>query len=120
MYWCEDDEVTLYVPAVDVSDDGMCGRTGCPFAKGHELRIGFSGPEGEGVATARVVWSSPSRGTPATGLSLEGFESGREVFEKMVERARGNARRLRSAEVMSEAPREYSRRVPGLPGDSTP
>ena len=86
--WCEDEEVTLYVPAVDVSDGGMCVRTGRTFEEGHIVRVGVSGPEGEAVANARVAWSRPTRDTPATGLHIEDFIRGREVFEKMVARAR--------------------------------
>lgn len=95
--WCEDDEVTLYVPALDVSDGGLCIRTGHPFEEGRTVRLGLSGPEGDAVALARVAWSRPTRNTPATGLSLESFETGRDVFEEMVSKARRKAHRLRSA-----------------------
>ena len=100
--WCEDDEVTLYVPTVDVSDGGMCVRTGRTFEEGRQVRVGFSGPEGDAVATARVAWSRPSRQTPATGLQLEEFVQGREVFAKMVARARNNRARVEDPTPLSE------------------
>lgn len=92
--WCEDEEITLYVPAVDVSDEGMCVRTGRPFEEGQRVRLGMSGPEGEAVATARVAWSRPTRDTPATGLHIEQFVRGRDVFEKMVKAARERSDRV--------------------------
>lgn len=92
--WCEDEEVTLYVPTVDVSDGGMCVRTGRAFEEGRQVRIGLSGPEGEAVATARVAWSRPAMKTPATGLKLEEFVRGREVYARMVARARCNRARV--------------------------
>ena len=120
--WCEDEEVTLYVPAVDVSDGGVCVRTAHPFEEGQEVRLGLSGPEGDAVVTARVAWSRPTRDTPATGLSLGDFESGREVFEKMVSKARRNARRLRSPlPIPQPSIRQQSmEKRPGPDGDSTP
>lgn len=92
--WCEDEEVTLYVPAVDVSERGMCVRTGRTFEEGRRVTVGVSGPEGEAIATARVAWSRAERDTPATGLQLERFVRGREVFAKLVARARRNRERV--------------------------
>ncbi|MBX3272928.1 MAG: PilZ domain-containing protein [Sandaracinaceae bacterium] len=89
--WCEDEGVTLYVPALDVSDDGICVSTGRTFEVGARLSVGVRGPEGEAVATARVAWSRPTRATPATGLQIEGFVRGRDVFDRLVERARREA-----------------------------
>lgn len=86
--WCEDEEVTLYVPAVDVSEGGMCVRTGRPLEEGRRVRVGMSGPEGEAVATARVAWSRPAHDTPSAGLHIEEFLRGRDAFERMVKAAR--------------------------------
>ena len=92
--WCEDEEVTLYVPAVDVSERGMCVRTGRPLEEGRRVRVGMSGPEGEAVATARVAWSRPTRDTPSAGLHIEEFLRGRDAFERMVKTAREKNERL--------------------------
>lgn len=95
--WCEDEEVTLYVSAVDASDGGVRVRTAKHFERGREVRLGFSGPEGEAVATARVAWSSVDGGeTPAMGLELTDFARGREVFDAMVRRARRRRDRISS------------------------
>ena len=99
--WCDDEEVTLYVPAVDVSDGGICLRTSRRFETGRRVRLGICGPEGEAVISARVVWSRPSdEHTPATGLSLEGFERGCDVFERMVANARHRAERISRPDII--------------------
>src|SRR5688500_5298874 len=87
--WCEGEELTLYVPALDVSAGGLCVRTSRPFAQGLHVRLGVSGPEGEAVARARVAWSREGGDeAPAMGLELIDFVQGREIFEAILERAR--------------------------------
>ena len=97
--WCEDSEVTLYVPALDASDGGLCVRTGRSFEEGRRVRVGVCAPEGDVVATARVAWSRPDRPTPTAGLSIESFQEGREVFLAMVARARSRHARVEDPAV---------------------
>ncbi len=82
----------------------MCVRTARPFPAGSRLRVGFSEPEGQAVAEARVAWSRPDRSTPAMGLQLTRFEVGEQIFDRIVERAQRRADRLSRPEPWGDAP----------------
>ncbi|MGE0786474.1 MAG: PilZ domain-containing protein [Sandaracinaceae bacterium] len=92
--WCEDEDVTLYVRAMDVSEGGLCVRTARPFHEGQTVRVGISGSQGDAVAEARVAWSRPERSTPAMGLQLVRFERGAAVYEAIVSGALRRADRV--------------------------
>jgi uncharacterized protein (TIGR02266 family) len=93
--WCEGDQLTLFVQALNVSRGGLFVRTASPPAAGDRVRISFRGlREGEVVVQTVVVWTrqDATAQQPGMGLRITGFERGATDFERFVARA-GDARR---------------------------
>ncbi len=88
--WCEGEQLTLFVQALNVSRGGLFVRTASPPAAGDRVRISFRDlREGEVVAQTVVVWSrrDASAQQPGMGLRITGFERGATDFERFVVRA---------------------------------
>jgi len=98
--WCEGDQLTLFVQALNVSRGGLFVRTANPPAEGDRVRISFRDlREGEVVAQTVVVWARrdaaaqrPAAQQPGMGLRITAFERGASDFERFVARA-GDAER---------------------------
>jgi uncharacterized protein (TIGR02266 family) len=93
--WCEGDQLTLFVQALNVSRGGLFVRTANPPAEGDRVRISFRDlREGEVVAQTVVVWSrvEASVQQPGMGLRITAFERGANDFERFVARAGDAAR----------------------------
>ena len=87
--WCEGDNVTLYVQALNVSTGGLFVRTANPPHPGQRFRVSFTDlDEGEVVAQVEVVWARHAAGDPSPGMGLRivTFERGADNFQRFVER----------------------------------
>ena len=100
--WCEGDNVTLYVQALNVSNGGLFVRTANPPAPGQRFRVSFTDlDEGEVVAQVEVVWARQDVGEPQPGMGLRivNFERGATNFRRFVERREIAARTDESGET---------------------
>ncbi len=87
--WCEGQNVTLYVQALNVSLGGLFVRTANPPPPGGRFRVSFNDlDDGEVVVDAEVMWSRRGSGDeqPGMGLRIVGFEKGAESFDRFVTR----------------------------------
>ncbi len=92
--WCEADDVTIYVQALNVSEGGLFVRTPSPPGVGHHFRVSLTDPElGDIVARVEVVWTRPGRSGEQAGMGLRivDFEQGQDSFRRFVRRQRERA-----------------------------
>ena len=85
--WCEGQNVTLYVQALNVSEGGLFVRTANPPSPGHRFRVSFTDLEDdEVIATVEVMWSRGGAGDqqPGMGVRIVQFEKGQDAFERFV------------------------------------
>ena len=89
--WCEGDDLTLYVQALNASERGLFVRTASPAAAGEKLRVTFPDLEGEVVAQAEVVWTRPAtvNAPGGMGMRIVHFEKGLEGFNRFLARKLG-------------------------------
>lgn len=86
--WCEGQNVTLYVQALNVSEGGLFVRTANPPTAGHRFRVSFTDlADEEVVATVEVMWSRRGSGDqqPGMGLRIVSFEAGSDVFARYIQ-----------------------------------
>lgn len=90
--WCEGDQLTLYVQALNVSEGGLFVRTSNPPDAGEKFRVSFVEGDEEVVAEVEVVWTraASSDTQPGMGLRIVGFEKGESSFRRWVETARAS------------------------------
>ena len=88
--WCEGDQLTLYVQALNVSEGGMFVRTASPPETGQRFRVSFTEADEEVIAEVEVVWTrgGPSDAQPGMGLRIVAFEKGEPAFRSWVDRHR--------------------------------
>jgi uncharacterized protein (TIGR02266 family) len=93
--WCEGQDVTLYVRALNASAEGMFIRTPKPLEAGGSVRISFDTEAGHVVADARVVWSRPAaNGTqPGMGVEIVRFEQGADAYRALLDGSAGEGER---------------------------
>jgi uncharacterized protein (TIGR02266 family) len=93
--WCEGQDVTLYVRALNASAEGMFIRTPKPLEEGGSVRISFDTEVGQVVAEARVVWSRPAAdGTqPGMGVEIVRFEQGADAYRALLDGSAGESER---------------------------
>ncbi|MFW5920405.1 MAG: PilZ domain-containing protein [Polyangiales bacterium] len=87
--WCEGEDLTLYVQALNASAEGMFIRTPNPAEAGRRLRVSFrDAAGGRVVADVEVRWSrpAPGRGEPGMGVRIVGFEEGQKAYRRFVDR----------------------------------
>lgn len=87
--WCEGEELTLYVQALNASAEGLFIRTPSPAEAGRRLRVSFRDPmAGRVVADVEVCWSRPgtSGGEPGMGVRIVAFEEGSHAYSRFVDR----------------------------------
>lgn len=90
--WCEGENITLYVPAVNASEGGLFLRTATPLPRGKLAKIDLELEGGGSVsAEVEVVWTRPPRGADATipgmGVRILKITRGAEVFARFLEEA---------------------------------
>jgi len=85
--WCEGEDLTLYVTALNVSSGGMFVRTAKSLGVGHQFRVSFTDKaEGEVVADVEVAWGGRDNGATGMGLKILDFLAGGEAYCRIVER----------------------------------
>lgn len=87
--WCEGEELTLYVQALNASAEGMFIRTPNPAEAGRRLRVSFRDPVGgRVVADVEVRWTrpAPGPGEPGMGVHIVAFEEGQKAYRRFVDR----------------------------------
>lgn len=90
--WCEGDDITLYVQALNVSEEGIFVRTVSPPKVGSQFRVTFTDPDlGDIVARVVVVWTRTGNGEgqgqqPGMGLRIIRFEQGADEFRELLDR----------------------------------
>lgn len=92
LLWCESDDLTVYVQALNASAGGLFIRTPSPPEVGRRLRVTFDDAVGGTVvANVEVVWSraSSSNAAPSEagmGVRIVGFERGSDSYRRFVDR----------------------------------
>jgi uncharacterized protein (TIGR02266 family) len=88
--WCEGDQLTLYVQALNVSEGGMFVRTANPPETGERFKVSFVEGDEEVVAEVEVVWTraGPTDSQPGMGVRIVSFEKGESSFRRWVESTR--------------------------------
>jgi uncharacterized protein (TIGR02266 family) len=91
--WCEGDQLTLYVQALNVSEGGMFVRTASPPETGQRFRVSFTEGEEEVIAEVEVVWTraGASDAQPGMGVRIVSFEKGEPAFRSWVDRHRATS-----------------------------
>jgi len=89
--WCEGENITLYVPAVNASEGGLFLRTATPLGQGKIAKIDLELETGGSVsAEVEVVWTRPPRGTdamPGMGVRILRITRGADEFARFLETA---------------------------------
>jgi uncharacterized protein (TIGR02266 family) len=93
--WCEAQDATVYVRALNASERGLFIRTASPEPEGRNLRISFEHEGRRVAAKVQVAWSRPpaNGAEPGMGVEIVDFEEGSDVYRELLERSRHDADR---------------------------